>query len=189
MLLWEVNTRVRRGKTGIVFTVYWNRLKSVQFFTSGVAQISLCGSYISHLSVSRWNGLVNFQTVFSLFPLILFSVKCWHLNSITSLYFFFKRHRALRYWYSLSKILLQHFQSHFPSFCLRSSWCAHSHRACLQSRALPVELHHWPWPSRATVPDPSSALLLGFVVSSHIPGSASAAPSAHLGSLQATTAS
>lgn len=72
VLLWEVNTRVRRGDTGIVFTVYWNRLKSVQFFTSGVAQISLSGSCMSHLNVSRWKKL-TFRLYFTFYA---YSVQC-----------------------------------------------------------------------------------------------------------------
>lgn len=113
VLLWEVNSRARRGETETAFPVYWNRLKPVQFFTSGVAQISLCGIYMSHLNISRWNNS-TFRLYFHFF--LLFSSV---LNAGTLLIplflIFVKRHTTLRYWCSLSKILLKHFQSHFSS--------------------------------------------------------------------------
>lgn len=52
------------------------------------------------------------------------------------------------------------FRAIFPlSLLTFFSLCADSHRACcLQCRVLPAELRHWPCPSKANVPDPSSAL-------------------------------
>lgn len=87
--------------------------KSIQFFTSGVAQISLCGGCMSHWNISRWNKL-TFRLDFHFFP--SFSSVLNDGTLIIPLFLVFVRSStAPRYWCSLSKIVLQHFQSHVSS--------------------------------------------------------------------------
>lgn len=95
VLLWEVNTRVRRGETGTVFTVYWNSMKSVQFFTSGVAQISFWagGGCMNHLNVSRWNKL-TFRLYFHFFLLFCSVLNPGNLLIPLFLFFFEETHSS-----------------------------------------------------------------------------------------------